>query len=189
MLRIPLSSILITLCCLLLIVLVNISFAKAAKNHGLKTCSSCGIIGFNAPEYFFTLYGCWLIGAVTTGIYTTNAPDACEFVLNHSESVICVCQGGKQAEKIYGIRSSLPYLKAVIVYWPEEGMPKEDPDSPVKLYTWDQWLQTGSSISEEEIIEDAKKVEPGSCATLIYTSGTTVCASCFFHFREPLRVP
>ena len=90
----------------------------------MKTASTCGIIGFNSPEYFFSLYGCWLMGAVTVGIYTTNAPDACYYVLHHSESEICVCQGGKQAEKIYSIRDKLPNLKAIIVYWPDEGMPQ-----------------------------------------------------------------
>ena len=139
----------------------------------MKTASTCGIIGFNSPEYFFSLYGCWLMGAVTVGIYTTNAPDACYYVLHHSESEICVCQGGKQAEKIYSIRDKLPNLKAIIVYWPDEGMPQAVEGDRVKLYRWEDWLEFGNDISDEEIIEGAKKVEPGSCATLIYTSGTT----------------
>lgn len=139
----------------------------------MKKFSTCGIIGFNAPEYFFSLYGCWLMGAVTVGIYTTNAPDACYYVLHHSESEICVCQGGKQAEKIWSIRDRLPHLKAVIVYWPDEGMPTSTEGDRVKLYRWEEWLEIGNAISDEEIIEGAMKVEPGSCATLIYTSGTT----------------
>ena len=84
-----------------LLISLNVRFSKAALTLGLTTASTCGIIGFNAPEYFFTLYGCWLIGAVPVGIYTTNAPDACHYNLSHSESVMCVCQGGKQAEKIF----------------------------------------------------------------------------------------
>ena len=76
-------------------------FSKAATKLGLGTASTCGVIGFNSPEYFFTLYGCWLIGAVPVGIYTTNAPEACHYNLFHSEAQMCVCQGGKQAEKIF----------------------------------------------------------------------------------------
>lgn len=76
--------------------------------------------------------------------------------------------------KIYGIRDQLPNLKAIVVYWPEEGMPEADANSKVKLYKWDEFLATGASIPDDEILAEAAKVEPGSCATLIYTSGTTV---------------
>lgn len=155
---------------------IHCRFAKAARVHGVHKSSCVGIIGFNSPEYFFSLHGTWLLGAVTVGIYTTNAPDACHFVLNHSECTVCVCQGGKQAAKIYGIRDQLPHLKAIIVYWPDEGMPEADANSKVKLYKWDDFLATGASIPDDEILAEAAKVEPGSCATLIYTSGTTVGA-------------
>lgn len=153
---------------------VNFSFAKAAKTLGVKKSTCIGIIGFNSPEYFFTLQGTWLLGAVTVGIYTTNAPDACAYVLNHSESSICVCQGGAQARKIYGIRNELSNLKAIVVYWPDDGMPEDDGQGGAKVYRWDEFLATGCEVADEEIVADAKKVEPGSCATLIYTSGTTV---------------
>ena len=115
-----------------------------------------------------------MLGAVTVGIYTTNAPDACVYVLNHSESSICVCQGGNQAKKIYGIRNELPNLKAIVVYWPDDGMPEDDGQGGAKVYRWDEFMTIGNEISDDEIVADAKKVEPGSCATLIYTSGTTV---------------
>ena len=63
------------------------------------------------------------------------------------------------------------------MYWPEEGMPAKVENDRVALYTWDEWLETGNEISDETIVEKAKNVEPGSCATLIYTSGTTVGGS------------
>lgn len=57
---------------------------------------------------------------VTAGIYTTNSPEACEFVLKHSEAKVCVCQSGKCAMKICQVRENLPLLKAIVVYWPED---------------------------------------------------------------------
>lgn len=166
---------------------VESRFAKAARKHGAAKSSCVGIIGFNSPEYFFTLYGCWLLGAVSVGIYTTNAPDACHFVLNHSESLICVCEGGKQAAKIYGIRNQLPHLKAIVVYWPDEGMPEDDGQSGVPIFTWDQFLESGSDISDAEILAETEKVKPGNCATLIYTSGTTVRADAGIESRAIRR--
>ena len=134
------------------------------------------IIGFNSCEYFFSLQVSWLAGCVPAGIYTTNSAEACYYVLHHSEATICVCEGGKSATKIASIRDRLPNLKAIIVYWPDDGIPVAEENDRVKVYRWEDWLATGAGISDEEIVNDAKNVQPGSCATLIYTSGTTVRA-------------
>ena len=90
---------------------------------GLNKKDVCGIIGFNSPEYYFSLQGTWMADCVTAGIYTTNSPEACEYVLKHSEAKVCVCQSGKSAIKICQIRDNLPLLKAIVVYWPEDDMP------------------------------------------------------------------
>ena len=55
-------------------------------------------------------------------------------------------------------------------------MPVAEENDRVKVYRWEDWLATGAGVSDEEIVNDAKNVQPGSCATLIYTSGTTVRA-------------
>ena len=151
------------------------SFAKSCIKIGMKPQDVTGIIGFNSAEYFFSLHGSWLSGCVPAGIYTTNSADACHYVLHHSEARICVCQGGKNALKIASIRESLPNLKAIIVYWPEDGMPEvEDKKGLAKIYKWDDWMNYGESIPTSEVIDRANNVKPGNCATLIYTSGTTV---------------
>jgi singapore isolate B (sub-type 7) whole genome shotgun sequence assembly, scaffold_5 len=91
------------------------------------------MIGFNSPEYYFSLQGTWMAGCVTAGIYTTNSPEACEYVLAHSESRVCVCQSGKSAMKILSIRDNLPLLKAIVIYWPEDEMPEVEDKEGVNL--------------------------------------------------------
>lgn len=91
------------------------------------------MIGFNSPEYYFSLQGTWMAGCVTAGIYTTNSPEACEYVLQHSEAKVCVCQSGKSAKKIISLRDSLPLLKAIVVYWPEDDMPSVEDKEGVRL--------------------------------------------------------
>lgn len=151
------------------------SFAKSCAKIGMGPKDVAGLIGFNSVEYFFGLHGTWIAGCVPAGIYTTNSPDACQYVLEHSEAKICVCQGGKNAMKIASIRENLPKLKAIIVYWPEEGVPElEDKKGLAKVYTWDEWMKVGESVPTSQIMERTNAIEPGSCATLIYTSGTTV---------------
>ena len=109
------------------------SVAKTLISLGFESKDTIGIIGFNSYEYFCMLQGSWLADAVPAGIYTTNAPDACYFVLNHCEAKLCLCQGGKQAEKIVGLRSKLPNLKYIVVYWPEDGFPEVDDSDGVCL--------------------------------------------------------
>lgn len=43
-----------------------------------------------------------------------------------------------------------------------------------KVYKWEDFLELGSAVSDDEINARIDGCEPGSCATLIYTSGTTV---------------
>ena len=99
-------------------------FAKALLHLNMQPHEVCAMIGFNSPEYYFSLQGTWMAGCVTAGIYTTNSPEACQYVLEHSEAKVCVCQSGKSAMKIASIRDNLPNLKAIVVYWPEEDMPE-----------------------------------------------------------------
>lgn len=80
-----------------------------------------------------------MAGCVTAGIYTTNSPDACQYVLEHSEARVCVCQSGKSAMKIASIRDNLPLLKAIVVYWPDDNMPVlEDKDGVIIVCFADQ---------------------------------------------------
>lgn len=98
-------------------------FAKALLKVGMCPHDVCAMIGFNSPEYYFSLQGTWMSGGVTAGIYTTNSAEACAYVLKHSEAKVCVCQSRKSAMKIASICDSLPQLKAIVVYWPDEDMP------------------------------------------------------------------
>lgn len=134
------------------------------------------MIGFTSPEYLFSLQGSWLIGCVAAGIYTTNSAAACHYVLEHSEAKICLCQGGANAAKIASLRESLPNLKAIVVFWPDDGVPEVDStDGFAGVYTWNDFLQLGKSIQPDLVQQRIETVRPGNCASLIYTSGTTVC--------------
>ena len=132
-----------------------------------------GIIGFNSPEYHFTLYGTWMADGVTAGIYTTNNEPACYYVLKHSDAVVCVCQSGKQLAKILSIRETLPLLKAIVVYWAEEELPVVKDDAFARLYKWEDFLKLGVAVSDAQVDARIASTKPNSCATLIYTSGTT----------------
>lgn len=53
---------------------------------------------------------------IAVGIYATNSPEACRYVLEDSECNICVVENNAQLQKILQVREQLPYLKAIIQY-------------------------------------------------------------------------
>jgi hypothetical protein len=57
------------------------------------------------------------------GIYTTNSPDACQYVAGNCDANIIIVENDAQLQKILAVRDRLPCLKAIIQY---TGKPKED---------------------------------------------------------------
>ncbi|XP_074059870.1 long-chain-fatty-acid--CoA ligase ACSBG2-like isoform X2 [Macrotis lagotis] len=143
---------------------------KAAKSFlklGLERFHGVGILGFNSAEWLIADIGAIFAGGLAVGIYTTNSPEACEYVINHSKINILVVENNMQLQKILQVKEKLSYLKAIIQY---RGVIKENmPD----IYSWKEFITLGESVPDsmlEEIIDSQK---PNQCCTLIYTSGTT----------------
>jgi long-chain-fatty-acid--CoA ligase ACSBG len=57
--------------------LESMKFAKACHKLQVKERSAVAIMGFNSPEWAFAFMGGVLNNMVGTGIYITNAPEAC----------------------------------------------------------------------------------------------------------------
>ena len=91
-------------------------FAKSLIFNGFNAHDSVNIIGFNAPAWFFSNMGAIAAGGVAAGIYTTNLPEACKYVSDHSKAKVVVVEGNKQLAKYVQIASQLKNLKAIVVY-------------------------------------------------------------------------
>lgn len=141
--------------------------AKGFLKLGLKRFYSVGILGFNAPEWFISAVGTVFAGGIATGIYATNSPEACYYVASDCRSNIIVVENQKQLEKILQIWDKLPDLKAVVQYKGTLQVKRSD------LYTWDEFLELGKDISEEQLDDIITSQKPNQCCVLIYTSGTT----------------
>ena len=139
--------------------------AKAFIKLGLKVGHGVGIIGFNSPEWFFADLGCVFAGGLAAGIYPTNSPEACKYVLANCKANIVVVEDGKQLAKILTIKDSLPELKQIVQYIGK-------PSSP-NVLSWDELLDIGDKESSEELEERISNLAPNLCCHLVYTSGTT----------------
>lgn len=62
----------------------SITFAKALIALGIESYRAVNIIGYNSPEWAIAFSGSILGNYLPIGIYTTNGPDACEYIANHS---------------------------------------------------------------------------------------------------------
>ena len=58
-----------------------------------------------------------------TGIYTTNSPEACRYVLENAKCQIVVVENDVQLQKILQVKDQLPEIRSIIQY---KGNPPED---------------------------------------------------------------
>ena len=78
-------------------------------------------LGFNSPEWFITQLGAILAGAFSAGIYTTNSPESCKYIIENCRAQIVVAEDTKQFDKFPKINEFLPNVKSAIQY---TGTPK-----------------------------------------------------------------
>ena len=57
------------------------------------------------------------------GIYTTNTPEACHYISEHSEAEILIAENQIQLDKYLQIWDRLPNLRYIVIYSDE--IPKE----------------------------------------------------------------
>ncbi|XP_071339712.1 long-chain-fatty-acid--CoA ligase ACSBG2-like isoform X2 [Trachinotus anak] len=141
--------------------------AKSFLKLGLERYHGVGILGFNSPEWFISDIGCILAGGLATGIYTTNSPEACQYVAANCEANVLVVENQKQLDKILEVKDQLPHLKAIVQYKGE--LQQEAPF----LYTWEEFMKLGEDVPNEQLNAVIDSLRTNECCTLIYTSGTT----------------
>lgn len=149
------------------------AFAKSLLFLGMQKAKAVNIIGFNSPEWFIANNGAVLAGGLSAGIYTTNNPEACQFISEHSEGVVAVCDGTMQLQKFITIHKNLPDLKALVVYNESSVSAELKASCSIPIHTFAEFLLLGKDVSEEDLTQRIEAQKPGNCCTLIYTSGTT----------------
>ena len=99
-------------------------FAKALARLNVSTRSTVCIMGFNAPEWAIAFLGSIMYEAVSSGIYSTNSPDACLYQAAHSDAEIVVVDKLHELKRFTVNLDQLPKVKAFVV-WGEEALPAE----------------------------------------------------------------
>jgi len=151
-----------------------LSFAKALLKLDFKPHSSVNILGFNSPEWFYSLLGCVAAGGIAAGIYTTNLADACAYITEHSDCEVVCLDDDSQLQKIVDTIDKSPTLKMIVQWLPTKtGRKSGDKIGHATYMTYADFIAAGADIPLASVEERIAAQKPGQCASLIYTSGTT----------------
>ncbi len=139
---------------------------------GLQKGDCASIIGDNCPEWVYADLGIQCCGAVTAGVYSTNAWQQVEYVVANSDSKFFFVENEEQLDKWFHFRDRTPKLEMIIV-WDTEGL--RDFKDP-QVMTFDQLLELGEKKEQENpnlLDTYIEEIKPDDLSVLIYTSGTT----------------
>lgn len=140
------------------------AISRGLLRLGVKKNDKVAIISMtNRTEWNICDIGILQLGAQDVPIYPTISEEDYQYVLNHSESVVCFVSCKEVFQKISKIKDNVPTLKAIYSFDEIEGCPN-----------WNEVLKLGEDESNQEEVEMLKdSVNENDLATLIYTSGTT----------------
>jgi len=147
---------------------------RAFMSLGIEPFDTIAIIGFNSPEWFMANMGAIACGGKAAGIYTTNGPDSCKYIAEHSKSKVVVCEDSKHLAKFLTVLedpAALPDLTTIIMW--TGNVPAAANGARVNVVTWSEFMARHTQVSEEDIEARMAAQRPGHPCTLIYTSGTT----------------
>jgi len=147
-------------------------FAAALIELGIKERSCINIIGNNSPEWVIGCIGSIFANMIAAGVYTSNNPETCVYIANHSESEVILVEDMKQYKKYYSAAEEVKTVKYYIMW--NEPVPEELREKNV--FSWDDVINMGHVVyskHQQTLKERCDKQKPGTVCTFIYTSGTT----------------
>ncbi len=140
--------------------------SKSLMALGIEKDDKVNILSWTRLEWIQVDMATVSIGAVTVGIYHSNLPDDCAYLINHSDAVILFVENQDQLDKIIKVRNNLPDLKHIVII---EG----EPSGAEEVMTWQEFMSKGENVTDEKFLARVAEIRPGDVASLIYTSGTT----------------
>lgn len=139
--------------------------ARGLMALGVGPGRNVAILSNNRPEWFLASLGAIAAGGVPAGIYSTSAPEQCEYIARHSEAAVAVVENETHLATFLAFRDRLPGLRAIVLL--------DGRSDAQDVVAWDELLGRGGSVAEADLDLRLHAIDPAGCASLIYTSGTT----------------
>jgi len=141
------------------------AMAKAFIEMGLGRHDAVCVLGHNSPEWNIADLAAIHAGGLAAGIYPSNGPDACRYILENSNCRILVVEDQKQIDKIWGMRNEISSIEKIIQY---TGVP-----SHPGVLSWKDAMSLGKSLPNQDLEARLRRIAINQACTLVYTSGTT----------------
>lgn len=129
---------------------------------GIQPHDKVGLISENRLEWNLMDFTIQQIGAVVVAIYPNISDQDYEFILNDAEINFCFVSSDNLYHRLEILKSKVSTLDSVFTFNPYFHIPN-----------WNEVIELGKSISDEELNQLMNQVQTKDLATLIYTSGTT----------------
>jgi long-chain acyl-CoA synthetase len=142
---------------------------KAAKSLialGVDKHDKACILSYSCYEFILADMALMSIGSVTVGIYQSNLPKDCRYIINHSDAVLVFVQDDVQLAKVLSIREDIPKVRKVILF---KGTPPKDE----WVISYSEFLKLGAGVPDAVFEERISQVKASDPAGIVYTSGTT----------------
>lgn len=147
-------------------------FAGALRALGVKRGGAIAILSEDNPEWYFADIAGQSIGAIVTGVYTTDSAEQVAYIVEDSGSSVLFVENDEQLDKFLEARGDMPTLQKVVVL-DTYGLHEFSDDSVLFL---EDFLALGDEYLRNNRTEIDQLVEGGKAndtAILVYTSGTT----------------
>ena len=139
---------------------------------GLKRGEVISVLSEDRKEWLFADLGGQSVGAIVSGVYTTDSASQLEYLVNDSDSRFLFVENDEQLDKFLSIKDKVPGLTKVVVF-EDEGLHDFEDEKVIfidQLYDLGRdYLKQNPNAFEEGIDQSS----PEDTAILVYTSGTT----------------
>ncbi len=129
-------------------------FMAAGIEKGDRIC----LFSSSRREFTEVDYAIWAAGCATVTIYETSSSEQVEWIVKDSGATAIVCENDRLVEVFNERAGTLGTVKHV--YSIESG-------------GLDALVESGTAISDDDVMARAASVDQSDLATLVYTSGTT----------------
>ncbi len=139
---------------------------------GLKRGDVVSILSEDNKEWLYCDMGVQSVGAIASGVYTTDSPSQLAYLINDSGSKFLFVENDEMLDKYLEIKDEVPTLEKVIIF--NRGGLHDFKDK--KALFLDELYDLGEKYHQENpnhFNAEIAKSTPDDIALLIYTSGTT----------------
>lgn len=139
------------------------NISKGLLKLGVKQGEKVALISHNNRcEWNIMDHGIMQIGAIDIPIYPTMGEADFEYILNHSESVLCFVSNDELFQKVRNVKGQVPLLRDIYTFEKVDGAKH-----------WEEVVALGKSGDQAAVDAIKDSVKEDDLATIIYTSGTT----------------